>query len=221
MEAFAEITPDTAKRNKLFRVLQGRKPFRSFKDTINHVDLADAYYAFRSLELLKRAKEWCDGHGIPYTFREKATENFIRGSAMPDEFDIHDFLDTILNKNADKLRGHFEPDAAICWSNTNEQFTVDEYIHLICEYPGEWSGRIERYDVIAADGWHDKKVVFVARVCNKQGVYARTVSFIDFGDTENERIQLLDENWSDIGEPPPWRNELRIGKRYKDEEIPM
>jgi arsenate reductase-like glutaredoxin family protein len=218
MEAFAEAAPDAVKREKLFRALRGRKPFRNFKDTIDYVGLAEAYYAFRSLELVKRAREWCDSHDIPYTCREKATENFIGRSQMPDEFDVHDFFDAVVNKNANKLRRYFEPDAEIFWSNTNERFTVDEYIRANCEYPGEWSGRVERFDVIDGGSWKDKKMVFAAKVWNAEGISARTVSFIDFGDTEGGLIQLLDEYWSDIGEPPAWRKDMGIGKRYKDEE---
>jgi len=137
---------------------------------------------------------------------------------MSAEFNIHDFFDAVVTKNAHKLRSYFEPDAEIFWSNTNERFTVDEYIRAICEYPGEWNGRVERFDVIDGGPWKDKKMVFAARVWNAEGAAARTVSFIDFGDTEFELIQMLDEYWSDICEPPAWRKDMGIGKRYKNEK---
>lgn len=71
MEDFAEATPNGVKREKLFRALNGRKPFRNFKDTLNYTGLADAYYAFRFLAFLKIAKEWCEDYDIPHKIREK------------------------------------------------------------------------------------------------------------------------------------------------------
>jgi len=70
MEAFADATPDAGKREKLFRALNGRKPFRNFKDTLNYTGLDEAYYAFRFLSFIKIAKEWCEENDIPYTLRE-------------------------------------------------------------------------------------------------------------------------------------------------------
>ena len=70
MEAFADATPDADKRGKLFSVLNGRKPFRNFKDTINYTGLDEAYYAFRLLYFIKIAKEWCEENDIPYKLRE-------------------------------------------------------------------------------------------------------------------------------------------------------
>ena len=70
MEAFAEATPDANKREKLFRTLNGKKPFRNFKDTINYIGLDEAYYAFRFLSFIRIAKEWCDENDIPYKLRE-------------------------------------------------------------------------------------------------------------------------------------------------------
>jgi len=66
MEAFTEATPDTDKREKLFRALNGKKPFRNFKDTINYIGLDEAYYTFRFLSFIRIAKEWCDENDIPY-----------------------------------------------------------------------------------------------------------------------------------------------------------
>jgi len=70
MESFADATPDAAKREKLFRALNGRKPFRNFKDTLNYTGLDEVYYAFRFLSFIKIAKEWCEENDIPYQVRE-------------------------------------------------------------------------------------------------------------------------------------------------------
>ena len=133
---------------------------------------------------------------------------------MPHDFNIQDFLNAIVTQDAEKLRTFFEPDADIVWSNTNEQFTVDEYIRANCEYPGTWQGEIESIDIIKNDGWGDQRVVFVARVWDDNGFVARTTSFIDFGDTEHELIQDLVEYWSVPSKPPQWRKDMKIGKRW-------
>ena len=40
----------------------------------------------------------------------------------------------------------FKEDACIRWHNTREQFTVNEFIRANCEYPGEWTGEVERLE---------------------------------------------------------------------------
>lgn len=70
MENFANAIPDTEKRIKLFRALNGRKPFRNFKDTINNLGLDEAYYAFRFLAHIDIAKEWCEKNDIAYEFKK-------------------------------------------------------------------------------------------------------------------------------------------------------
>jgi len=132
---------------------------------------------------------------------------------IPDNFNVHDFFDAVVRQDAEKLRTFFEPDALIFWTNTNEQFTVDEYIRVNCEYPGKWNGHIDEWHIIAG---YEKKMVFEAKVWNDVGAASRTVSIISFGDTENELIQQLVECWGDVSEPPEWRQKMNIGKRYKD-----
>ena len=135
---------------------------------------------------------------------------------MPDSIDIFSFFEAVIQQDAEKLRSFFEPDAIIFWANTNEQFTVDEFIRVTCEYPGEWEGRIE--DVQCCSRFHDyNRITVVAKVWDREGNASRTVSFIELGDTENELIQSIVEYWGDIGEPPKWRQDSGIGMRYRDE----
>ena len=127
---------------------------------------------------------------------------------MPDNFDMQGFLNAIVKQDAEKLRGFFAPGALIIWANTNEQFTVDEYIRANCEYPGEWSGSIEDWHIIADN---NKRMVFIAKVWNAGGVSCRTVSFIEFSNTDDKLIQRLVEYWGDIEAPPQWRQKMNIG----------
>lgn len=52
------------------------------------------------------------------------------------------FFDAIVSQNRSELETCFEPDAKITWANTNEEFTVSEYVQATCEYPGKWQGDI-------------------------------------------------------------------------------
>lgn len=69
MEAFADTVQDNTKSNRLFRALRGRKPYRHFKDELIYLGLDQAYYAFRYQAFLDIAREWCEGHRLPYTRR--------------------------------------------------------------------------------------------------------------------------------------------------------
>jgi hypothetical protein len=66
MENFADIIENAQKRERLFRALNGKKPFRHFKDTLDYTGLTEKYYSFRALAYLEIAKAWCDKNGIPY-----------------------------------------------------------------------------------------------------------------------------------------------------------
>ncbi|MGN0026559.1 MAG: nuclear transport factor 2 family protein, partial [Clostridium sp.] len=58
---------------------------------------------------------------------------------------IKQFWNDVVFQNKDKLRKYFCEDAIIRWHCTNESFNVDEYIIANCEYPGTWSGEVERF----------------------------------------------------------------------------
>ena len=136
---------------------------------------------------------------------------------MPDHLDVFSFFEAVAQQDAEKLRSFFEPDATIVWANTHEQFTVDEYIRANCEYPGEWEGCVE--EIQCCSRFHDdNRITVVAKVWDGDGNASRTVSFIEFGDTEGGLIRSMAEYWGDVAEPPKWRQDLGIGQRYEDEK---
>ena len=139
--------------------------------------------------------------------------------AIPDNFSIHSFMDAIVSQDAKKLREFFEPDAQIFWANTNEQFTAEEYVRANCEYPGAWHGHLEEFGEIVPFDPHEPKMYYVAKIWDNDGNASRVVGRIDFGNTEKALIQYLTEYWSEIGEPPEWRKEMNIGRRYCDEGV--
>ena len=71
MERFTDTVLDQKKQATLFHALNGRRPYRQFKDELNCHGLTEAYYAFRFQELIRIAKEWCEDNRIPFQMREK------------------------------------------------------------------------------------------------------------------------------------------------------
>jgi CBS domain-containing protein len=51
-------------RDKLREILNGRKPFRNFKDTFQIMGLAQSWYSFENDYAKKYLIEWLEEHGI-------------------------------------------------------------------------------------------------------------------------------------------------------------
>ncbi|ADL50013.1 hypothetical protein [Clostridium cellulovorans] len=114
------------------------------------------------------------------------------------------FWEDVANQNPIKLQEYFRPDAIINWHNTNESFTVEEYIIANCEYPGQWCGEVERLEII------DDLVISVTRIWLSDNSFsAHATSFIRFYD---EKIINLDEYWGVDEAAPKWRQDKKIGR---------
>lgn len=117
------------------------------------------------------------------------------------------FWNDIHIQNWDGLLPYFQPDAVIRWHNTNEQFTVEEYIRANAEYPGDWQIEAERVEC------KDDLVISAVRVyC--EGVSAHATSFFVF---REGKIASLDEYWSVNENAPEWRRELHIGRPIRQQ----
>ena len=136
---------------------------------------------------------------------------------IPGSIDIYSFFEAVFQQDAGKLRSFFKSDATVVWVNTSEQFTVDEFIRANCEYPGEWEGCVEEIQRSCRIR-DDNRITVVAKVWDRDGHASRTVSFIELGGTEKELIQSMVEYWGDVAEPPEWRQNLGIGKRYQNKK---
>ncbi len=122
-------------------------------------------------------------------------------------FDVQSFWDAVLRQDADAIRAFFHPDAWVRWHNTNEHFTVEEFIRANCEYPGKWAGEIER--IVTADN----VVITAVHVYSTNGeISCHAASFIQ---VEDGKIVSMDEYWGDDGPVPAWRLEKRIGTKIK------
>ena len=75
----------------------------------------------------------------------------------------------IAEQDEARLSRFFTADAEILWPNTGERFDLAGYLRANCDYPGQWSGAVER---VAPDGSYS-----VARVWSPEGVTARAVTF--------------------------------------------
>lgn len=117
------------------------------------------------------------------------------------------FWEDVAAQNAQKLESYFLSNAIINWHNTNECFSVEEYIRANCEYPGKWCGNVERVEMI------DDLVISIARVWLEDNSCSfHAVSFFKFKD---DKILHLDEYWGDDGIAPQWRLDKKIGKSLK------
>ena len=118
-------------------------------------------------------------------------------------FDAVAFMAAVAAQKADVLRSFFADDAVINWHDSNESFTVDEYLRANCEYPGEWQADVIRTELAG------NTPIFVAKVYNNEGFAVYVTSFVKL---EKGKIARLDEYFADCGEPPRWRRNMNIGK---------
>ncbi len=118
--------------------------------------------------------------------------------------DYKAFWQDVLSQNRAHLSSWFRDDAVIRWHCSNEQFTVEEYVRVNCDYPNDWNGEIERVEKTG------NTVILAGRVYPVD----RSMSFhvVSFLRIENEKITEMDEYWADDGEAPDWRREMKIGK---------
>ena len=117
--------------------------------------------------------------------------------------DIYKFWSAVLVQDPDAMRTFFHPDAYINWHNTNEHFTLEEFIRANCEYPGDWDGEVER--VLTTD----THIITATHVYPKdKSLSFHVTSFIRM---KAGKIASIDEYWGDDGPAPKWRQELHIG----------
>jgi len=118
---------------------------------------------------------------------------------------IEGFIQAVTKQNATALREYFTPDAVICWHDSNEQFTVEEYIRANCEYPGNWNGEIQRVEQIEGG------IAIVTKIFSDESSHFATA----FAKLSSGKISRLDEYYSDCNEAPKWRKDMKIGKPIK------
>lgn len=120
---------------------------------------------------------------------------------------IQAYWDAVLRQDAQGMREFLRPEAEIRWPNTNERFSGEEFIRANCEYPGQWTGKVDRAETLG------NLVITVVNVRSKDGGLSfHVVSFIEL---KEDRIISLEEYWGDDGPPPEWRQKLCLGRPIK------
>ena len=119
-------------------------------------------------------------------------------------FNIENFLTVVVAQNADAMRTYLAPDAVVCWHETNEQFTAEEYIRANCEYPGAWTHSIKRTDSLP----NGLVVVYLLSSCDEDLEFYVT-AFIKLQDGKTTH---LDEYYCHCSAAPQWRLDMNIGK---------
>ncbi len=120
---------------------------------------------------------------------------------------INEYWNCTLAQNAKGMRMFFHPKAYINWHNTNEHFTVNEFIDANCEYPGKWKGEIERIETVG-----DLIITVVHVFSQSPKLSFHVTSFLRIRD---ELIVSIDEYWGDDGLAPQWRLDKNIGTKIK------
>lgn len=119
---------------------------------------------------------------------------------------ISNFIKNVVEQNESKLKLFFNDSAQILWPCTNEKFDVSEYIIANCKYPGNWNGNI-----VKMESFGDSLVVIFK-------IYTVDLEFFvtSFITLKENRIECLEEYWSEIGRAPQWRRDLNIGKEINE-----
>lgn len=119
--------------------------------------------------------------------------------------EIERYWEAVLHQDANEMRTYLHPDAKINWYCTNEQFNVEEFIRVNCEYPGDWDGEIEQCFHFA------DKIITATHVVSKTGIVSCHV--VSVFTIKDDKIVWVDEYWGDDGEAPKWRKDLHIGQK--------
>ena len=121
---------------------------------------------------------------------------------------IEQFWADVLKQDPEAIRAYFHPQAWVNWHNTNEHFTVEEFIRANCEYPGQWDGEVERV-VRTGD-----QIITATHVFSTDGAVSCHVT--SFFHVVEGKIRSVEEYWGDDGDAPQWRQEKQIGTKIRE-----
>lgn len=125
---------------------------------------------------------------------------------------IQAYWSAVLRQDADAIRAYFHPTAFVNWHNTNEHFTVEEFIRANCAYPGEWDGKVEQTITTPTH------IITATHVYSKDGTRSfHVASLIRVADG---KIASIDEYWGDDGDAPVWRQALHLGTTIQGGQTP-
>ena len=121
--------------------------------------------------------------------------------------DLNAYWEAVLKQDAQAIKKFFHKDAYVNWHNTDEHFTVEEFIRVNCEYPVEWEGKIERVEQL--------ENLFIAAVNVYSSDGSLSFHVVSFIKTKDNKITAVDEYWGDDGKAPKWRADKKIGTEIR------
>ena len=116
---------------------------------------------------------------------------------------VESLWDDMHHRRWENLRRYFAEDAVIDWHDTGERFSVDDFVNVNGEYPGQWAITVEKLHA-AGD-----TVVSAVKVTDGESTFF-AASFFTFA---ADKIVHLDEYWSEASSPPRWRLDRKWGTR--------
>lgn len=111
---------------------------------------------------------------------------------------VHAYWNAIHELRFDDLRELFHTTAVITWPNTEEVFTVDEFIYVNRVYPGAWDEEVLQVYEIGTT------LISEAMVTGKELSFLAISIFT----IQDGKITSLREYWSAVEEAPKWRKQL-------------
>ncbi|MBN2504937.1 MAG: nuclear transport factor 2 family protein [Bacilli bacterium] len=113
------------------------------------------------------------------------------------ETTVREFWEALGRQDYDTVKSFFTDNAVIYWPNTNEKFTVENYIHVNKTYPGTWDFAFESLKIF------DSQALSVVRILSRDRKESlRAISLFGFTDG---RISELTEYFAMDEEVPLWR----------------
>ncbi len=122
-------------------------------------------------------------------------------------FDLSEYWSAIISGDYPAISSFFLPEAHVYWHNTNECFTVDEFVRVNKVYPGLWKAEIQ-YELRIGE-FNEELVICAVRVFSEtSGKSFHCCSAIQL---HGDLISVINEYWGEDGPPPEWRAEMKIG----------
>jgi hypothetical protein len=115
---------------------------------------------------------------------------------------VTEFWNSMDNHDWETLRGFFHQNAKIAWPNTDEIFSVDEYIRINRMYPGLWQLRLEDVQMT------ERNIISIVLITSKDEILPKSFRAVAFFRFENGLIVNLTEYFAQDEKAPDWRENI-------------
>ncbi len=122
--------------------------------------------------------------------------------------DIQAFITAVVQKDESAMRIFLDENLRVRWHNTNEEFTLEEYLNVNCSYPGNWLGEIKTIMPT-----NEGCVAVVQIYSEDKKIKIHQISIVKIKDN---KITELDEYYSEDGIAPQWRLDMNVGSEINN-----